>query len=161
MLKRADGFQLVLGVRHLLRETIARGLERFELRPPCQLVSELQVDVGAQRVQAVEPPLDLLDERHARADAGNLRVELGDRFLELRGFLRALLDLLQPADDRLHLCLELGRPRGERGHPLPEGFEAETIGAQPVGQLRRVGVRRVELLHLLAHDVEVLAALPK
>ena len=69
VLERADVFELVLRVDHLRAEAVARGLERVELGAARELLLELPIDVGAERVQAVEARLELLDERHARRDA--------------------------------------------------------------------------------------------
>ena len=106
-----------------------------------------------------EPALELLDERYARADARDLRVELGDRLVQPRRLLRPFIDQLQLAEDRVHLGLELRRRRRERRHALAERLQPDAIGAELVGQLRRLGVRLVELLDLAAQGVEILAAL--
>ena len=46
-----------------------------------------------------------------------------------------------------------------RGHPLAKRLERRPIGRELVAKLRDLGVGFVEVLHFLAEDVEVLAAL--
>ena len=143
----------------MFAQAVAGGLERLELGAPRQLLFELLIDVAAERVEPVQAAFQLFDEGNAGGDAADLRVELGDRLVQPGRFLRADVDQRHLPEDRVHLGLELRRARRERRHPLAERFEREAIGAQLVAQLRDLGVRLVELLHFLAEDVEVLAAL--
>src|SRR5205814_450803 len=158
-LERAHALELVLRVDHLLAEAVDRHLERLELRPPRQLLLQLLVDVGAEAVEAVEPLLELVDEGHARGDARDLRVELRDRFVQPRRLFGPLLDERQLAENRVHLRLELGRLRRHRRQPLAEPLEPHAIGGELLADLRRLGVRGVEVLDVLAQQVEILPAL--
>ena len=161
VLKGADRVELELRVRHLLAEAVARRLERFELRAARELFLELVIDVGARRIETVQASLELLHVRHAGAHARDLRVELGHRFVQERRFLSAFLHDHHLGEDGLHLGLQLRRARRERRHALPERFEPEPVGVQPVAELRDVGVRLVEFLHLFAKHLEILTALPE
>ena len=60
--ERSDIFELVLRVDQLSRHTLARHLERVELHATRQLLLQFSVDLGADRVQAVQPRFDTLDE---------------------------------------------------------------------------------------------------
>ena len=158
-LERADRVELELRVRHLLAEAVARRLERLELHAARELFLELAIDVGARRIEAVQASLELLHERHAGAHARDLRVELGHRLVQDRRFLSAFFHDHHFGEDGLHLGFELRRARRERRHALPERFEPEPVGGQPVAELSDVGVRLVELLHLFAKHLEILTAL--
>ena len=159
LLEHPKRFQLVLRIHHLGAEAIAGALERVELGAACELGFEPLTDVVAEGVEAVEPPFELLDGHDPCADARHLRIELGDGFVEAGCFLGGVLDQIHLAEDRVHLRFELGGARRQRGHPIAECLERDPIAAELVTQLRDVRVRLVEVLHFLAQDVEVGAAL--
>ncbi len=158
-LERADGVQLVLRIHHLRGEAVALRLERLELGAARQLLFEFVIDVRAERIEAVEPHLQLFDERHTRTHARNLCVELGHRLVQARRFLGALFDELQLAEDRVHLRFQLGGLRGECGDAVAEGFKADAIRAELLGELGRFCVRLIERLNVGAQNVQVGAAL--
>ena len=147
VLERADGLEFVLRIGHLLDHAVARRLQRVELGASRELRFELVIDVRAEGVQAIEARLQLFDKRQAGRDARELGVELGHRFVEPGGFLRALFHQRQFSEDGVHFRVELGSARGHRRHAIAEGFERLAIGAQLVAELGDLGVRLVEVLH--------------
>ena len=159
LLARPNRFQLVLRIDHLRAEAIAGALERLELRAARELRLEPLANIVAERIERVEAPFELLDRHDAHTDARHLRVELGDRFVQLRRFLRGILDQLHLAENRVDLRFELGGARRQRGDAIAERFERDPIAPQLVAQLCDLRVRLVEVLHFLAQDVEVGAAL--
>ena len=110
-------------------------------------------------MQVVDAALELLDELQARADARQLRIELGRELAQPRRRLGAVVDDGHLAEHGVHLRLELRRAAEQRGRALAERFERRAIGRQLVAQLRRFGVRLVELANLVAQQVEILPRL--
>ena len=116
-----------------------------------QLRVEPLADVVAEGVETVETSFELFDRDDPRADPRHLGVELGDGFVEPRRFLGRILDQFHLAENRVHLRFELGGTRRQHRDPIAERLERDAIAAELVAQLRDLGVRLVELLHVFSH----------
>ena len=134
-------------------------LMRIDLGAARELIAELAIDVGQDAVESVDSRFDLLDELQPGRHAVHLAVELACQLADARGLLRAFVDESELGLDGVHLRLDLGRARVERRDALDEAFERRAIRAELVAQLRRLGVRLVEVDDLLFQRLEVAPAL--
>ena len=161
LLQRADGVELVLRVGHLRAEAVACGLQRLELGAARQLLLELAVDVGAERRCRPLSRASSFSTNGTRAVTREICASSSATDSCRRvAFCVPSSTSVSLAEDGVHLGLELRRARGEcRSCVSPNASSAAPVGAELVAQLRGLGVRLVELLHVLAQRIEVLTAL--
>ena len=74
-LERVERLDFVVRVRDLGGNAVGCDLESVEIGPTLQLLLESPIDLGAECIQPVQPPLESVDERRTRLQARDLSIE--------------------------------------------------------------------------------------
>ena len=134
-MRGADSIDLLLHVAHLKRQPVTQALQRFHVRASPQLLFELPIHAGIERVQRVEAGFDLFRELLVTRDARHLPVEIIRNRDHVSRFLRSLIHHGELARNRIHPRVQLRHLPFELANALKERFERCPIGCNPVAHL--------------------------
>ena len=74
-LERVDRLDFVVRVRDLGGNAVGGDFEFVDVGPALELLLEFPIDLGAERIEPVQPPLDRFDERGPRLQTRDLSID--------------------------------------------------------------------------------------